>query len=178
MTLVDSLGRERPLVRAEQTVFTSSVAEPRARPPAWISAYLVAGLGLGGLFAGLARGGRKAFGWAGSVWAMAAGAAGAVVTFLWAFTNHAAAYGNENLLPLSLLLVPLVVALPGMASRHGWAERTALVLGALVAISSLAGLLVQALPGFDQQNGEVLALAVPANLGLAWGIRRAVSEKQ
>ena len=49
------------------------------------------------------------------------------------------------------------------------------MLGALVAVSSLAGLLLQALPGFDQQNGEVLALAVPANLGLAWGIRKTVS---
>ena len=69
-----------------------------------------------------------------------------------------------------------MVLLPALARGKAWARRPGVMFGALVALSSLAGFLVQALPGFDQQNGEVLALAVPANLGLAWGIRRLSSE--
>ena len=178
MTLVDSLGGARPLVRSERTLFTSSVPEPPARPPAWTPGYLAVGLLVGGLQVTLARKARRAFAWLGGVWALAAGVAGVVLTFLWAFTDHAAAYRNENLFQTSLLLVPLVVVLPAAAAGRAWARRPALMLAALVAVSSLAGLLLQVLPGFDQQNGEVLALAVPANLGLAWGIRRLVTSQQ
>ncbi|MGH7516997.1 MAG: DUF4105 domain-containing protein [Gemmatimonadales bacterium] len=178
MTLVDSLGGERPLVRSERTLFTSSVPDPPARPPAWMPGYLAVGLLVGGFQVALARQARRAFAWLGGVWALAAGVAGVVLTFLWAFTDHAAAYRNENLFQTSLLLVPLVLVLPAAASGRAWARRPALMLAALVAVSSLAGLLLQALPGFDQQNGEVLALAVPANVGLAWGVRRAVSGKR
>jgi hypothetical protein len=174
MTLVDSLGGERPLVRSERTLFISSVPEPRARPPAWMPGYLAAGLLLGGLQVALARKARKVFAWLGGLWALAAGVAGVVLTFLWTFTDHAAAHRNENLFQMSLFLVPLVVVLPAAAAGRAWARRPALMLAALVAVSSLAGLLLQALPGFDQQNGEVLALAVPANLGLAVGVARLV----
>ena len=172
MTLVDSTGRERPLVRAERTLYTSSVPEPRDRPPAWLPGYLAVGVVLGGALAVAAKA-RTAFAWVGGLWALIAGITGLVLTYLWAFTDHLAAYRNENLFQASLFLAPLVVVLPAAAAGRGWARRPALMLGALVAASSLAGLLLQALPGFDQQNGEVLALAVPANLGLAWGIRRA-----
>ncbi len=175
VTIVDSAGRERPLVRAERTLFTSSVPEPRERQPVRIPGYLAAGVLLGGLLLGLAGRAPKAFGWVGTIWAFAAGAAGLVLTFLWAFTDHTAAYRNENLLQTSLFLVPLMIVLPAAAAGRPWARRPACVLGALVAISSLAGVLLQALPGFDQQNGEVLGLAVPANVGLAWGISRLVT---
>ncbi|MGH7629774.1 MAG: DUF4105 domain-containing protein [Gemmatimonadales bacterium] len=175
MTIADSAGRERPLVRAERTVFTSSVAEPRERPPARIPDYLAAGVLLGGLLLGLTGSAPKAFGWLGTIWAFAAGGAGLVLTLLWAFTDHTVAHRNENLLQTSLFLVPLVILLPAAAAGRPWARRPALMLGALVAISSLAGVLLQGLPGFDQQNGEVLGLAVPANLGLAWGISRLVT---
>jgi hypothetical protein len=36
---------------------------------------------------------------------------------------------------------------------------------------ALVGLLVKLLPGFDQQNATLLALAIPAHLGLAGGVR-------
>ena len=42
-----------------------------------------------------------------------------------------------------------------------------------VAGVAILGLLVQVLPGFDQVNGEVVALLLPAHLGLAWGVLRA-----
>ena len=33
---------------------------------------------------------------------------------------------------------------------------------------SLLGLALQALPGFDQVNGEVIALALPVHAAVAW----------
>ena len=176
MTVMDAAGRARPLVRAERTLYTGSVPEPRERPPARLAGYLVLGvvLGAGLVWAGTTR---RAFAWAGSLWALVAGGVGAVLTFLWAFTDHLAAHRNENLLQASLFLVPLAILLPAAAAGRGWARRPALQLGALAALSSLAGLALQVLPGFDQQNGEILALAVPVNVGLAWGTRRVTSDK-
>jgi hypothetical protein len=176
MTVVDSAGRARPLVRAERTLYTSSVPEPRPRPPVRLPGYLVLGVVLGGVlvWAGTKR---KAFAWIGGLWALVVGSTGAVLTFLWAFTDHLAAHRNENLFQASLFLVPLAIVLPAAAAGRAWARRPALQLGALAALSSLAGLALQVLPGFDQQNGDILALAVPVNVGLAWGIRRLLSDK-
>ena len=48
------------------------------------------------------------------------------------------------------------------------AERLALVVAGL----SLLGLALKLLPGFDQTNGHVIAIALPAHLGIAAGLRR------
>jgi hypothetical protein len=176
MTVVDSSGRERPLVRSERTLFTSSVPEPPARPPVRLPGYLAAGLVVGGV---MAAGGHRArvLGWVGTIWAVVAGAAGLILTFLWSFTDHVVAYRNENLFQASVLSVPLIILLPALAMGRPRAGRAARAVSVAVAISSVAGLLLQALPGFDQQNGEVLALAVPINLGLAWGVWRLVARR-
>jgi hypothetical protein len=50
-----------------------------------------------------------------------------------------------------------------------WIGRTARAVAALAAV----GLALQILPGFDQVNGEILALTVPAHFGLAWGVLEA-----
>jgi Domain of unknown function (DUF4105) len=172
MTVVDSLGAERPLVRTERTLFISSVPEPPVRPPSRLPGYLATGGGLGGLLAAGRR--RVLLGWLGTIWALVAGTVGLILTFLWAFTDHEAAYRNENLFQASVLLLPLVWLLPAAVMGRRWARRPALMLTVLAAAASILGVLVQLLPGFDQQNGEVLALAVPINLGLAWGVRKFV----
>jgi hypothetical protein len=178
MTMPDSAGGERPLVRAERTLFTSSVPDPGDRPPARLPGYLAVGVLLGGALMSLAGTARRAFAWLGGGWALLGGTAGAVLAFLWAFTDHLVAHRNENLFQASLFLLPLTVVLPAAAAGRPWARRPALMLATLVAVSSVAGFMLQALPGFNQENGEVLALAVPANLGLAWGVRRVGSGKQ
>jgi hypothetical protein len=176
VTLTDSAGRERPLVRGEQTLFVASVPPPRPTPPAWIPQFLAAGAVGGAVLAGLAVRARRAFRWAGGFWGLAVGAAGLVLACLWAFTDHAVAYRNENLLQASLFLLPLGAALPAAGSRTG-AARIARTFGTLVAAASVLGVVLQALPGFDQQNGEVLALLVPINVALGWGIRLTVIER-
>jgi hypothetical protein len=104
-------------------------------------------------------------------WTLLAGLAGVLLAGLWGLTDHAMAACNENLLqmnPLSLALLPL---LPG-ALRGSSKAASARGLAVGVAVLSLAGLTIQLLPWFEQVNGPVIALAVPAHLGVAAALRR------
>ena len=109
-------------------------------------------------------------------WALLAGIIGGLLAFLWAFTDHAVAYRNENLFQVNLLLLPLAVAAPALARGSEAARSPALLFSALVAAASLAGLVLKVSPAFDQHNAEILALFVPANLGLALGITALASD--
>jgi hypothetical protein len=78
---------------------------------------------------------------------------------------------NENLLqlnPLALLLLPgLRAALGGKrAARFGYGAAL------LVAGLSVVGLALKLLPGFDQVNGPIIALALPAQVGIAAALGR------
>jgi hypothetical protein len=177
VTLSGPGGARVPLVRAEWTIFESSAPAPPDRPPFWLPWYLLLGaaIGVGALL--LARPAQRhpaaRFGFltlAGG-WAAVAGLAGLVLAGLWGLTDHVAASHNENLLqvsPLALLLLPsLRPALRGKdAARLGY--RVALVLAGL----SVAGLGLKLVPGFGQVNGPVIALALPAQLGIAAALRR------
>jgi hypothetical protein len=167
-----------PLVAAERTLFESSAPAPPEEPPMWLHWYLLLG-GIGGgaawALGGAApkrRGARAGLGLLAAGWGTVAGLGGIVLAGLWAFTDHAMAYRNENLFqanPLALgllVLVPLALAGAGKAAR--WAKGLALVLAAL----SLTGFLVQIAPGLDQVNGPVIALALPLHVGVWLGLRR------
>jgi len=172
-------GTPIPLVAGERTLFESTATPPPDAPPSWLPWYLGLGAVVGALVAvlgGAARHGamgRVGLGAVAVLWGGGAGLAGIVLAGLWAFTDHVMAYRNENLLQLNplilgiALLVPL--ALAGSRRSARWAGTLALGLATL----SLAGLVIQALPGFDQVNGPVIALALPIHLGFAMGMRRA-----
>jgi hypothetical protein len=170
-------GTRVPLVRSERTVFESSAPAPPDAPPSWLLWYLAAGLVIGvsafGL-SGLAR--ERAPARVGFVvlvggWGVVAGLAGLILAGLWGLTDHVMAYRNQNLLqlsPVALLLLPGAVA---AVRGSSWA-RTAAMVGLVVAGMSVLGLVLKLLPGFDQCNAPVIAMAVPAQVGIAAGLRR------
>ncbi len=174
----DDSGALVPLVRSERVIFESDAYPVPAAPPGWWPLYLSVGALLGGAFwwGGLAgRDSRLARGWlraGGTLWAIVTGLAGLVLTGLWGLTDHTIAAGNENVLQATLFALALGTVLPVAVSDRPRAIRAARLLALIVGALSLLGLALKLLPAFHQVNGQVLALFVPANLGLAAGIER------
>jgi hypothetical protein len=92
-----------------------------------------------------------------------------------AFTDHSVTHRNENLFlwnPLTLALLPLGLMLAWGSRRAAPALRWTCT--ALAALTGL-GVLLKALPVFDQANWNLIALLAPMTLGLAaiqWLARR------
>ncbi|HEX2081644.1 MAG TPA: DUF4105 domain-containing protein [Longimicrobium sp.] len=176
--VADAAGRQVPLVAREWTIIPAvGRPAPLATPPRWTPWFLVAGVLIGAALVLLARaaprGALARFGFSaiGALWLLFAGTAGLILVGLWAFTDHQIAYRNENLLQLSPLALPLVLLAPCVAYGARWAARPAWVLTAAVAVLSLLGFVIQLLPGLDQRNAQIIALALPINLALAWAVR-------
>ncbi|HEY4647746.1 MAG TPA: hypothetical protein VIG95_01520, partial [Gemmatimonadales bacterium] len=166
-------GRSVPLVRSERTLFQSTEPEPSATPPSWTLWYLLAGLAIGGAAlalaqrarrCGAARAGFLAVTW---TWFVLTGVGGLVLAGLWALTDHAAAYRNENVLQFDLLVLPLIWLVTRLAFGSTRFARATLVLATAVAAISLLGLLLKLLTPFFQVNQSVIALALPAHAGIA-----------
>lgn len=170
-------GAPVPLVKSERTIFESSAPVPPTSPPNWIGAYLAIGIAIGAGAWILARQSRSSgpartafLGLAGG-WTLLAGLAGLILAGLWGLTDHAMAACNENLLqvnPVSLTLLPL---LPRISRGKGQSPSVSTLANGIAALS-LIGLALQVLPWFQQVNGPVIALAVPAHLGIAAAVRR------
>ncbi|HUR95588.1 MAG TPA: DUF4105 domain-containing protein [Gemmatimonadales bacterium] len=177
VTVIGAHGTRRPLVRSERTLFASTETAPPEAPPSWLHWYLAIGLAIGtGAWAFARRAGTVAAARVGFLaiaagWMVLAGVAGLVLAGLWGLTDHAMAYRNENLLqmnPLALLLIPGIFGAP----RRSKLGRTAVPVAAAVLGLSVLGLLLKVLPGFDQANGPIIALALPAHLGVVFALRR------
>jgi hypothetical protein len=171
-------GRLEPLVLSERTLFQSTATPPPPIPPRWLARYLFLGVLLGCAAAwlgGVARRERPAgvaFALVAGGWELVAGVAGVVLAGLWSLTDHVMAYRNENLLQVNPLALLLAVLLP--FAVRGWprAGRLARATATIVAALSVLGLVLKVLPGFDQANVQVIALALPIHLGVAAGLRR------
>ena len=166
-----------PQVAGERTQFESPAQDPPAAPPRWLPGYVVLGTALGALAAALgaaarrrARWSRLGFGILGVLWGTVGGLGGVILAGLWAFTDHTMAYRNENLLQLNPLLLALAVLVPlglaGVERAGRWARPLALALAGL----SLAGFVLQVLPGLDQVNGAIIGLLLPIHLGFLAGV--------
>jgi hypothetical protein len=172
VTVSGADGKQAPAVRAEETLFESTEEPPPQAPPFWLPAYIAVGVGVAAVTVALAWAGttspasRRGFIALSAGWTLLVGIFGLVLAGLWAFTDHAAAYQNENLLqlnPLQLALFPLLVR-----STSSSARQRVWISGSLATLS-LAGLVLRLLPGFSQVNGEIIGLALPIHLGVAAG---------
>ncbi len=175
----DASGAEVPLVAREWTLLEArGRAEERHEPPPATPFFMVAAvvvvsiLVLTGMAAPRSALARMGYAAVSGLWLLFAGTAGVLLAGLWAFTNHQIAYRNENLLQLSPLALPLVLLVPCVAYGARWAARPAWLLSAAVAALSVLGFVMQILPGLDQRNAQIIALALPVNLVLAWTVRR------
>lgn len=186
LEIVGPDGSARPFVLTEEQIYASAtVAEGDDSVPGRVPGFLLVGLIVGGALLGLAYlggvsgaasaaasgGARVGFGLLATGWSLVAGALGWVLLGLWLFTDHAAAYRNENILQLSPLLLALVLLIPIGLRRGGGAMSWASRVADAAAGGAILGLLLQLLPGMDQSNGEIIALALPINVALALGLR-------
>jgi len=175
-------GSVAPLVLQERSIYQATGREPvRDRAPGWLGWYLLVGALIGGALAGLAylapRSRAARFGYAATsaLWLALVGVAGLILLFLWLGTNHVIAHANENLLQFNPLVVLLLPVVPALAFGARWAARPALIGVGVVAGLSLLGLLLKPLPFMDQANLSMIALMLPAHLGLAWSAMRLAS---
>jgi hypothetical protein len=95
------------------------------------------------------------------------GIAGALLTFLWGFSAHHAAWANRNLLqlsPLCLLLLPgAITLLRGRTPRRAFR----VLLWVVAALSGL-GLVLHWLSLQPQINLQWIVLLLPVHVALAW----------
>jgi hypothetical protein len=102
------------------------------------------------------------------------GLAGTGLVALWLMTNHIHSFSNENVLqatPLSLALAVMILTQfrmrrQGVGNAPFARPRILRVAWVIVGLSAL-GLLLKILPGFDQDNWQIIALLLPVHLGIA-----------
>ena len=182
VTVLDSGGNAVPLVLAETVVGQGTKSIQQIEVPQWAGRFFVAGLLVGVALVILARmAPRRSWAKAGVVllawvWTLIIGVGGATM-FGFLFTSHVAAHRNENLLQVNPLALALVVLMPAMVLGYRWAYRPAVAIAGVIAGGAVLGFLMQALPWFNQVNGEIIALALPINAGLAaaaWTLSRTI----
>ncbi len=164
-----------PLVQSETVLSPQRLPSPPAEPPDLRWPLLIVGLVLAAGFIASARLAQRYpierwwFSVVGTLYALLAGIAGALMLVLWFATAHRAAWANENLLlfnPLAWLLIPGLLRLRPYAARAG---RFTFVLAALLALLSAFALLARLAGWLPQHNLPWILFALPAWLGLACG---------
>lgn len=178
VTIVNEAGETVPLVKSELVAYERSAPLSAPDPsPRW-PVYTFLGLVIAGVIvlAGVRRADGRAgggtFAWLATAWMAIAGIFGLVILGLWAATDHSFSYWNENLFQINPLLLGLAVMIPlamrGSVARTQRAARCATVIAGL----SVLGFVLQPLPGFTQSNGEIIGLAMPINLAIAFVLVR------
>jgi hypothetical protein len=168
-------GGTRPLVISEQV----GGGELRTSEPPdglrWFLFFLLGGLGLGLAFAALAlpsvqasTPARRALTLLALVWTISGGILGSILVLL-LFTDHTFAYRNENLFLFNPLLLGLAATLVLSSMRPRWRPVSSWLALTIAAVGGL-GLVWQIIPTSQHQNAMFFALALPAHLGMAWGL--------
>ena len=174
-------GTVRPLVKSEQTLYAARRDALPSTPPDTLLRNLMIGLAIAAalfLSAFWARGGgrlpRITFATVSTIWAALNGFLGVVLIVGWTATRHVFMVRNENVLQFDPLALVLAVVLP-LAISWGKAVNAARTLSLVVAVVAVVGFAMQMLPWFNQTNGAIIALTLPAHLVLAWAVRALTS---
>lgn len=175
---LDGTGGTRPLLGPREVLHQADRPEVPAAPPTLSPAWILLGLAGAALFGALgaaararpsARTGLRG---AVSLWGMFSGVLGMLLVLAW-FTDHEFAQWNANLFyasPLGLALAAVSVLAVFLRHPEG-ADRIAARLAAGIAAGSVLMALVEATPWVGQGNGEVLAVAIPINVAVAWALQ-------
>ena len=161
----------KPLVRTELVLLPQRLPPALTDVPRWRPWFVASGLLLAALFlVGTRYAPRTTAAFAGLFW-LKCGLLGTGLIAIWAFTEHVAIWGNENILltsPLCFALLPGAWSMLRGRSATRWHEG-ALV---LVALSAGAALFLKFLPFRIENNGDWIALLLPIHLALAYAGRR------
>lgn len=181
VTIRDSDGSEQSLVASEEILLEHPDTR-LAKPPQWKLKFLLTGVLVGLVLAGLAYWSRRrrasaiVFGSIIAVGGLVIGLLGLGLLSLWTMTDHAVAYRNQNL----LLLSPLALGLPwyGLRAvvRGSQAIKELQWLGALLLGSGAIALTLKLLPLEWQDNGTLIAFFLPCWAGL-WSASLAAGAK-
>jgi hypothetical protein len=169
-------GAVHPLVKREEQLFAAQRPPLPASAPETLFRNVVIGVAIAAVLALLARAAgrgrrvaRVAFTTLATLWAALNGILGVALVIAWTATRHTFIGHNENVLQFDPLSLVVAVALPlAIAGRR--AIGVARLLTTIVAVLALVGFVMQLLPWFDQVNGAVIALTLPAHLVLAWAV--------
>jgi hypothetical protein len=179
--ITDSVGGTRPLVKSERQLFAATRPPEPATAPNHLPRNLLIGLALGVVIAALAatarrgsRAARTGLAVVSATWAAVSGILGVLLIVGWTATRHSFMAQNENILQFTPLALALVVLAP-LAISRGRAVNAAQTVAALAVVIAIVGLVMQALPWFDQVNGDVIALALPPHLALVVAVRSAAA---
>ncbi|MFV2005865.1 MAG: DUF4105 domain-containing protein [Longimicrobiales bacterium] len=173
--VVGADGAPVPLLGPRRRAFDREPAVVPQSAPGFMFGYLFFGLGLAAVLAMAARAGvagnraaRWGFALVGGAWSLVIGFAGTALVLSWFFTDHTILQLNENALQFSPLSLPLALLIP--AAVFGRGVRLARQFAVAAAALSVAGLVLQVIPLFDQVNGVVIAFALPVHVAIAWGL--------
>jgi hypothetical protein len=174
----DGHGGTRPLVKSERMLLPTINHPEASAPPHWMPTFLVLGLIIAAFFAvigwraaRLSAPARFTAGTLFAVWCFVVGCLGLILTLLWSVTDHTFAHQNENLLLFNPLWLVLAVLVP-MTAVKGRVSRVTRWLTFLVAALAVGALLLHLVGLSRESNGEMIALALPPALALAWVVYR------
>lgn len=168
-------GEVVPAVRRKAIYYAAKNRPPvPEQAPDWTLQLILVGLALGGGAFGLVAWGRgkKAgprvlLGVLNLLLGLSWGALGVFLFIVGTWTDHTVAHRNENLFlinPVTFCALPLGVMLLFNSRRARAGLRWTWT---FLAATAVLGVLVKVLPRFDQNNWNLIALCLPANVGLA-----------
>jgi hypothetical protein len=167
----------RPLIKAQRLLLQGTRPPPPEQPPERGVTLLLAGLALSLLFVALGEAAARSalprllFGLVVAAWGLVTGFLGSFLLAVWAATDHAVVYRNENVLQCAPFALALAVLGFGVAFGMRGATRKALAVATAAAVLAAVGAGMRVAGVSHQDNAPIVGFFVPAWIGLAIGLQ-------